>query len=66
LNEINSSREQKWKEKVYDNESHILDYYFIDRLSPGDYLLQTEFYTIIDNAGESLFKTSYTNAENET
>jgi len=67
LSEINSSKEQKWKEKVYDNKSHILDYSFIDWLSPGNYLLQMEFYTIIDNAGESLFKTSYINGiENET
>jgi len=65
LREINSLREQKWKKNVYDNKSHILDYYFINQLSPGDYLLQVEFYTIIDNAGESLFKT-YTNAGNET
>jgi len=65
LSEINSLREEIWKKKVYDDKSHILDYYFIDRLSPGVYLLQMDFYTIIDNVGENLFKT-YTYAENRT
>jgi len=58
LTKINSLRKQN-------NKSHILDYYFINELLPGDYLLQMKFNTIID-AGENLFKTSYTNAGNET
>jgi len=66
LIKLNSLREQKWNIKVYDKINHILDYYFIDYLLPGDYLLQMEFYTIIDNAGESLFKTPYINAGNKT
>jgi len=66
LIELNSLTKQKLKKEVYDKKSHILDYYFIDPLLPGDYLLQMEFITIIDNAEESLFKTSYTNAENKT
>jgi len=66
LSEIISLKEQKWKKYVYDNKSHILDYYFINKLLPGDYLLEMAFYTIIDNTGENLFKISYTNAGNET
>jgi len=64
LTKLNSLREQIWMKKVYDNKSHILDFSFYDQLLPGNYLLQMEFKTIIDN-DESLFKTSYTNAGNE-
>jgi len=65
LTKLNSLRKQKWKKKVHDDKSHILDYYFIDQLLPGDYLLQMEFVTIIHKAEESLFNI-YTNARNET
>jgi len=66
LRKIDSLKEQKWKTYVNDKKNHIINYHFIEELLPGHYLLLVEFHTIIDNAGESLFKTSYTNAENET
>jgi len=67
LTKLNTSRKEKLKKVMYDIKSHILDYYFIDQLLPGDYLLQMEFITIIDDTGESLFKTFfYTNAGIET
>jgi len=66
LSEINSLKEQKWKKFVYNKTSHILNYHFIDELLPGYYLVLVEFYTnLINNTGEGLFKTSYTNIGNE-
>jgi len=66
LSEINSLKEQKWKKFVYNKTNHILNYHFIDELLPGHYLLLVDFYTnLIDNTGEDLFKTSYTNVGNE-
>jgi len=66
LTKLNTLRETKWNVNVYENINHTLNYYFTDYLLPGDYLLQIEFCTIINNAGESLFKIPYTNARNET
>jgi len=66
LIKLNSLKKQKWTRYVYDNKSHIVDFYFIDWILPGAYLLQIEFFTIIDNDEESVFKISYTHAENET
>jgi len=48
---------------TYNNESHIMDFYFTNELVGADYLLKMEFNTTLDNDGEGLLKTFHTNKE---
>jgi len=51
------------KHYSYNNESHIIDLYFNDKLLSADYVLKIEFHTTIDNDEEGLLKTFYINKE---
>jgi len=51
------------KHYSYNNESHIIDLYFNDKLLSAYYALKIEFNTMIDNDEGGLLKTFYINKE---
>jgi len=65
LNNVNSSSIYMLKNYTYNNESHIIDLNFMDILSIGNYILKVIFITNIDNTGEGLFQTNYTNRKGQ-
>jgi len=65
LKNMNSSSIHKPRNYTYNNESHIIDLYFIDILPIANYILTVLFITNLDNTGEDLFKTTYTNKKGE-